>query len=210
MNKLFPAIAAFVVVGCGATIAQKPDEKQLNEELRTELRKRVKEDQDARQKFIEWLKTRGTIDPKKAAEEPIAKKLAEIDEANTKWLKEVVEKHGWPGKSLVGTDGAHDAWLLVQHADRDRAFQKKCLELMKPLVTTGEVSKGDFAYLTDRVLVADAKKQLYGTQFHEMNGKMEPQPIEDEAKVDDRRREMGLTPLTEYRKLIEETYQKKK
>ena len=24
MNKLFPAIAAFVVVGCGATIAQKP------------------------------------------------------------------------------------------------------------------------------------------------------------------------------------------
>ena len=77
MNKLFPAIAAFVVVGCGATIAQKPDEKQLNEELRTELRKRVKEDQDARQKFIEWLKTRGTIDPKKAAEGTIRKMHAQ-------------------------------------------------------------------------------------------------------------------------------------
>ena len=80
---------------------------------------------------------------------------------------------------------------------------------MKPLVATGDVAKGDFAYLTDRVLVADGKKQLYGTQFHDVKGKMEPQPIEDEASVDKRRKEMGLSTLAEYRKIIEEVYQKK-
>jgi hypothetical protein len=58
---------------------------------------------------------------------------------NTARLKEVVAKHGWPGKSLVGEDGAFAAWLLVQHADADAAFQKQRLELMKPLLEKGEV-----------------------------------------------------------------------
>jgi hypothetical protein len=42
-----------------------------------------------------------------------------------------------------------------------------------------------------------------------VKGKMEPQPIEDEANVDKRRKEMGLSSLAEYRKIIEEVYQKK-
>jgi hypothetical protein len=37
---------------------------------------------------------------------------------------------GWPGSTLVGTDGAHAAWLIVQHADADPALQEKCLKLM--------------------------------------------------------------------------------
>ena len=210
MKKLFPVVAALLVAGCSTSVAQKPAEP--NAELSAELRRRVKEDQDARQKFIEWMKERGVADPAKAKQtenEPIFKKLTEIDAANTKWLKEVVDKHGWPGASFVGKNGAHDAWLLVQHADRDREFQKKCLLLMKPLVANGEAAAVDFAYLTDRVLVADGKKQLYGTQFHDVKGKMEPQPIENEADVDKRRQEVGLNSLAEYRKLIEAMYQKK-
>jgi hypothetical protein len=27
-----------------------------------------------------------------------------------------VTEHGWPGRSLVGEDGAEHAWCLVQHA----------------------------------------------------------------------------------------------
>jgi hypothetical protein len=211
MRMLFALTALLPLVGCAASVAEKPEEP--NSELRAELKKRVQEDQDARRKMIDWMKEHGVTDPAKAKQaenEPVAKKLAEIDEANTKWLKGIVDKHGWPGTKLVSEHGAHDAWLLVQHADRDREFQKKCLGLMKPLVETGEVAKGDFAYLTDRVLVADGKKQLYGTQFHDVNGKMEPQPIEDEANVDKRRKEMGLSTMAEYRKLIEEMYQKKK
>lgn len=186
---------------------------KLNESLRAELKKRVKADQDARFALIKLMQEQKPEDPAKAkpmADPPLMKKLEEIDTANTAWLKEVVAKHGWPGKALVGKDGAHDAWLLVQHADRDPAFQKKCLDQMKPLAATGEVSKTDFAYLTDRVLVAAKKKQLYGTQFTQVNGKMEPQPIEDEANVDKRRAEMGMPSMAEYRKMMEKMYQKKK
>ena len=50
-----------------------------------------------------------------------------VDEENTAWFKGVVDKHGWPGRRLVGHDGELAAFLLVQHADRDAAFQKRCL-----------------------------------------------------------------------------------
>jgi len=63
-----------------------------------------------------------------------------IDRQNTAWLMEIVEKHGWPGKTLVGEDGAHSAWVLVDSADHDVAFQKQCLDLMKEAVTDKEAS----------------------------------------------------------------------
>lgn len=212
--RLGPALIAFLIMSPTAWLPadDKPAGAPLNKQLRAEIKKRVKEDQDARFAVLKWMQEQNETDAAKAkqkTDEPLIAKLHEIDAANTKWLAEVVAKHGWPGKSLVGADAAHDAWLLVQHADRDLAFQKKVLELMKPLAPKGEVAKGDVAYLTDRVLVAEKKKQLYGTQFQQVNGKMEPQPIEDEANVDKRRAEVGLASMAEYRKLIEQMYEKK-
>ncbi len=55
------------------------------------------------------------------------------------------------------------------------------------------------AYLTDRVRVAEKQKQVYGTQFQEVDGKLEPDPIEDEVRVDTRRQAVGLPPLAKYR-----------
>ena len=40
------------------------------------------------------------------------------------------------------------------------------------------------------------------------DGKSEPKPIDDEANVDKRRAEVGLTSLAEYRKAIESLYGK--
>jgi len=210
---MFRRSCALVFVAIGVhTFADEP-KNSLNEPLRAELKRRVKEDQDARTQMIDWLakqKLNDAAAAKKMTEEPLVKKVAEIDKANTEWLKDVVQKHGWPRRTLVGSDGAHDAWLLVQHADHDRAFQKKCLDLMRDLAVLGEVSPTDVAYLTDRVLVAESKKQLYGTQFHTVDGKLEPKPIENEAKVDERRKAVGLPTLAEYRKMVEKMYQQKK
>ena len=72
-----------------------------------------------------------------------------------------------------------------------------------------EVSQRDLAYLTDRVLLAEGKKQIYGSQFQQKDGKLLPSPIEDEANVDKRRKEVGLNPLAEYAKQLAETYKSK-
>jgi hypothetical protein len=119
-----------------------------------------------------------------------------IDRKNTARMKEIVAARGWPGKALVGKDGASAAWLLVQHADLDVAFQKLCLAKMEPLVKSRDIEAQQYAYLVDRVAVAEKRKQTYGTQF---NDKRQPQPIEDEEHVDERRKAVGLGTMEEYR-----------
>ena len=195
-----------VVLNLGVSADGQPDATKINQPLRDELRRMFKDDQEARMKAIELGKQeRPDPDERKKLEAA----YQDLDRKHTTRMKEIVDKHGWPGKSLVGAGGAHDAWLLVQHADKDRAFQKRCLELMEPLVAKDEVSKQDFAYLMDRVLVAEGKKQRYGTQFKEENGAMVPQPIEDEANIDKRRAAIGLSTMAEYKKLIDEMYKPK-
>ncbi len=112
-------------------------------------------------------------------------------------MKEIVATYGWPGRSLVGSDGANAAWVLVQHADADVAFQRTCLEKMEALVQTGEAARKDFAFLWDRVAVNEGRPQRYGTQ---LDGD-DPLPMEDPAHVDARRKEMGLSTLAEYKEL---------
>src|SRR5947209_12005319 len=138
-------------------------------ELRSELLRRTKIDQDARVAITDWLGKQGAIDAldkdhQTATQKAEFKKLAatahKADSENTGWLKQVVENHGWPTRTLVGNDGASAAWLLVQHADADRKFQRKCLDLMVKL-PKAEVSQTDIAYLTDRVLLAEGKRQVY-------------------------------------------------
>jgi hypothetical protein len=201
-----------VVISPGTAAPGRADDAPPRDEnLRAELVQRADEDQKARRQLLDLQARAGSKDAEAARKEveSAAKKMQEIDTRNTAWLKGVVDKHGWPGKSLVGTDGAQKAWLLVQHADQDRAFQKRCLALLGGAVRKGDASPDHMAYLTDRVRVADQEKQVYGTQFREVSGKMEPFPIEDEANVDRRRKEVGLPPLAEYRKMIEELYKPK-
>ena len=186
-------------------------------ELQNELLRRTKIDQQVRQEQIKWMKDHGpkgvanlanpaALDEAEAAEfAKLAAKMKAVDAENTKWLHEVVERHGWPGRSLVGKDGAKAAWLLVQHADADPKFQRFCLDRMAEL-PEGEVSPANAAYLTDRVLLAEGKKQRYGTQFIFVDGKPQVRPLEDEANVDHRRAEVGLPPLADYAKVIEEQF----
>jgi hypothetical protein len=194
---LFLALVSATVARAVAGDKEDTTTPKRNEELRKELQRMVKEDQDAREELVRTA-------PGDAA--AITRKVADIDRKNTARMKEIVEKRGWPGRALVGEDGAHAAWLLVQHADKDREFQKHCLQLLEKAVKAGDASGADLAYLTDRVLVAESKKQRYGTQFRLTDGKLEPYPIEDEANVDRRRKGVGLSTLAEYRKTLEQVY----
>lgn len=185
-----------------------------NPALRTELLEMMREDQAVRMMG-------GT--PENAGEEtnaedaertigdgPLARlfesasrgiRMRRVDARNTARIREIISAHGWPGASMVGNDGALAAFLLVQHADSDPGFQRRCLELMTA-APPGEVSPSHVAYLTDRVLVNERKPQRYGTQFWTVNGELEPRPIEDEANVDQRRAEVGLEPMDAYRRRL--------
>lgn len=184
---------------------------KIDTALRQELLRRYKEDQDARMKVLTWMQKQRQTDTAKVKkmDVPEVKQVLEIDRNNTARMKEIVARYGWPGKSLAGKDGANAAWLLVQHADQDHVFQKRCLQLMEEADKKGEVEKTDLAYLTDRVLVGEHKKQRYGTQIEEKNGQWVPLAIEDDANVDRRRAEAGLQPLADYLKMSREMFEGK-
>lgn len=80
-----------------------------------------------------------------------------------------MERRGWPTHSLVGEQAATSAWLLAQHADHDLALQRRFLDLMCA-APAGEVAPMHTAYLTDRVLIAEGKSQVYGTQMTLIDG----------------------------------------
>jgi hypothetical protein len=174
--------------------------KARDEALRQELLRRMKADQDARKPLALLLPGPKIPDGKALKERaPDAfKRVREVDRENTERMKEILARHGWPGKSLVGADGAQAAWLLSQHADHDRPFQRRCLALLRAAVKRGEATGAQLAYLTDRLRVADKRKQVYGTQLVVVGGRPRPAPIEDEANVDRRRKEVGLPPLADY------------
>ena len=159
----------------------------VDPELRRELLALVEKDQAARAAVT------GPTDTANI------ERMREVDRASTARMKAAVAKHGWPGKRIVGVDGANAAWLLVQHADADLAFQKECLAKMEPLVKTGEVTGKDYAYLWDRIAVAEGRAQRYGTQLVGDDFA----PIEDPANVDARRKSVGLSTLAEYKAFVE-------
>lgn len=75
---------------------------------------------------------------------------------------------------------------------------------MKLAAKRGELTLSQVALSVDRDLVADNKKQLYGSQFHfDSSGKLVPQPIEDEENVDHRRAAMGMISFTAYKSLLQ-------
>ena len=121
-----------------------------------------------------------------------------ITPQNQKDLEALIAKKGWPKISNVGSSAASSAFLIIQHADL--AKQKKYLPIIKKLCEENEAHWGSYALMYDRVQVRENKPQRYGSQVHR-NPKTnidEPYPLEDESKVDEWRKEMGMQPLAEY------------
>jgi hypothetical protein len=67
-------------------------------------------------------------------------KMADVHKRNGKRLGEIVDKVGWPGKTLVGEEGAEAAWLILQHDIANPTLQRHCLPLLREAVAKGEVS----------------------------------------------------------------------
>lgn len=105
----------------------------------------------------------------------------------------------WPGRSLVGADGAEAAWMVAQVAIEDVGLQRRCLEMLELAVACGDADPVHLAYLLDRVRMNDGKDQLYGSQFVlGRDGELEPWPVDDPAAVESRRARLGLPSFAEH------------
>jgi hypothetical protein len=136
----------------------------------------------------------------------LVKRAQEVDKENYKKLKEIFSKYGFPTVAMVGRDGVSDAFLLVQHADNDPAFQRQALLLAKPLMERRELPKQEYALLTDRVLSNEGKPQIYGTQADIVNGKIVVKTVQDYKNLDERRENMGLPTEEKYIEILRKQF----
>lgn len=125
-------------------------------------------------------------------------RMREVHERNAARLKQIIAAHGWPGRSLVGRDGSHAAWRVVQHAIGDPEFQRSCVHAVERAIMNREAPLAQLAFLVDRVRYFEGKPQIYGTQFDwDANDELNPWQIEDPEHVDERRHRAGLNSIAD-------------
>lgn len=199
MRRSAVLLIATLLLACGAP-APEATPAPWDATLRTELQRRYTEDQAVRDRVVALMQSGKPFDATLAAE------MQAIDSSNTAWLRETVAKHGWPDRATVGDSGATAAFLIVQHADRDTAFQAAMLPAIVAAHERGQIDGESVALLTDRLAAARGEPQIYGTQSSLVNGRLVLKPIRDSANVDARRAKMGMPSLQEYMRVMDSVY----
>ena len=181
---------------CAQQKAASPEPAPANPTLRDELLRLGREDQAARDGF----------GPAAAANDTAyMRRLMRGDSLRTARLREIVQQHGWPGRRLVGREAAKSAWLMLQHADA-LDLQQTMLPKLWAAADSGEVSRGEVAMLTDRVLLRSGKRQRYGSGFSMRDGRLVLDSVETMDGLDARRAAVGLPPMAEYARVLGEVY----
>jgi hypothetical protein len=126
-----------------------------------------------------------------------------VDSANLAWLKPLLQSYGWPTRAVLDSESIQAVFLLVQHADRDPAFQAAMLPKLDSAYHAGDIDGQSLALLTDRVAKAQGRPQVYGTQTTFKGREPVIDPIADSASVDARRAALGLPPLVVYKRVLD-------
>ena len=123
-------------------------------------------------------------------------------------LNDIFNQYGYPGYDLVGEQGSNNFWLMVQHCDKDVAFQEKVLLAMKKELDRHNADPKNFAYLTDRVKINTGQKQVYGTQVTYNTDSCEaiPKALNDSLNVNNRRKAIGLEAIEAYLNMMSQMH----
>jgi hypothetical protein len=170
---------------------------QSNPELRAELLAMEKVDQDARMRCT-------TMAPDEQAKcfEQVS---ITIDAPNTKRLSQLFDRYGFPGTAKVGKDGFQAFMIVLQHSPTDD-LRVKSLEPITKAFRGKELPPMAYANFIDRLRLHQGKKQLYGSGFDMKDGKFVMSPTQDVKNLEKRRARIGLPPMAEYVRDLEELY----
>ena len=189
MIKILFITCIFLAPMSAASAQSMPD-------LRTELLQMLERDQAARDKCT------GTADEQAKC---IQKVLQEVDRPHTKRLNEIFNKSGFPTVSQVGSNGVKAFVLVMQHSG-DIELRKKSQPGMKRAFKDKVLSANEYTNFVDRLLNDQGKPQIYGSNFQMKDGKMVMHPVKNLKNLDKRRKAIGLPPIEEYAKMLQEAY----
>lgn len=118
-----------------------------------------------------------------------------IDSTNLMAVENIIKKHGYPGKSLVGAPTNTSAWYVIQHSEKIGEY----LPVIKKAAKNNELPFAKVAMMEDRYLMSNNEPQIYGTQGRSFKeGSVTViWPIKDPENVNQRRKEAGFETTVE-------------
>lgn len=195
------AMNATIIRGAGATKPQEKETVGSTEDAMHRsslsvpelLRSMGKDHQRVRQQLAR------AVGGRPAAEVMALRREQEVtDIANLARVEAILMEHGWIGPEAGGTPVAADIFLILQHAPAP--VQKKYIPLLRKAVGEGKARAEYLAILEDAVAVAEGRPQAYGTHVarDKATGAVCVRTMESLESVDQRRREAGMEPISEY------------
>ncbi len=121
-------------------------------------------------------------------------KYAKEDHRNQELVISIIEKCGMPTLKEVSQKNMNAIWLGLQHSNKK--IRKKYFPQIVEAVINGDLSKGQYALMKDRMLMDEGKPQIYGSQIK--NGKL--YKLENPETVNERRKKMGMGTIEDYLK----------
>lgn len=163
-----------------------------------------------REQYVRWLLIEvlaRDLDPqvREIYQERIDDVLAPVDTANTERVLEIFETVDFAELNSVSPYAAEEAIGILHHSN-DLGVMKQTLALIEPAALAGEFRRQRYALLYDRVAMNEGRPQRYGSQGTCIDGRQDIYEIENPETVDERRAEMGLEPLADYRASLIEMY----
>jgi len=140
-------------------------------------------------------------DPQKL--DSIGRLTIKQDSINREFVKFLIKKHTL--NKILDEDcdclASKSIFYIAQHSDMDTNFRKEILEYVSK---SNSFSLNSKAYLIDRHLMNEKKKQKFGTQlkFNTDTKKFGSYPIEDIKNLDSLRYEYNLPKLSIYLKYV--------
>jgi len=198
MTKIIQsAVALLIMTGAFSASAQEINCKD-NASVKEKLKGIHEADQQIRVKIKKEMPSGDASKIKQMALE-----MKASDKQNQLYISQLLDQCGWP-EGLTAEESS-TVFLVIDHADL--AFMQKYLPVLESQAQAGNVSKSDLATIRDRVQMLTGKKQVYGTQTLKTGKEVYVWPVENEAGLDARRKEMGLPSMEEYIGMLNKAYQ---
>lgn len=172
----------------------------INHELQTELLQMARADQSLRDRGMALMQG---LPESQAEFMQFVDEQNELNTQNFKRLEDIIATYGWPGHSLVGPEGTDAALIICSHASIDQ--QKALLPMLREAVASGQMSALQLARREDSILVSSGDSQIYGTFFvSDSDGHPVLAPVRDPARLEERRRSVGLPSMEEQFRQLEQ------
>lgn len=124
-----------------------------------------------------------------------------IDLPNHARLKEIMAMHGWPRPPLFDNEAQRGAWYIAQHGQVidengstqwDVDFARSIMPEVRAAVDREELSPWDYGRMYDRIALNSGQPQRYATQMMCEEDRAVFRNVEDEARIDEFRAEIGM------------------